>query len=223
MPAAPASAPHALRQPLQARSRRTLERFLNATERLLETRRFEEISVEEIVRAARASVGAFYARFRDKQALLPSLYARYDEALGARLAGLARRRPTGADAGGELTATAEWIAREFLRLYRERTNLMRALALYARTHETEIGPEVRARRRAQHELFLEALLAQRAHITHPEPERAVELALYFAVSALRDRVLFAGSTHAASTRLGDAELVRECARMIVGYLTLPQS
>ncbi len=206
-----------LRQPLQERSRRTLGRFLDATERLLETRRFEQISVEEIVRAARASVGAFYARFRDKQALLPCLYARYDEQLGARLAALERRRPV----QEELEQAAEWIVREFLRLYRERTNLMRALALYARTHEAEIGPEVRARRRAQHTIFLEALLAQRERIAHPQPGRAIELALYFAVSALRDRVLFADSTHAASTRLGDAELVRESVRMIVGYLTLP--
>lgn len=212
----PAQVQLALRQPLQERSRRTLGRFLSATERLLETRRFEEISVEEIARGARASIGAFYARFRDKQALLPCLYARYDEELDARLAALERRRP----AGQSLEQTAEWIVREFLRLYRERTHLMRALALYARTHEAEIGAEVRARRRAQQMLFLTALFAHRERITHPDPERAVELGLYFAVSALRDRVLFAASTHAASTRLGDAELVRECVRMLVGYLTL---
>jgi AcrR family transcriptional regulator len=206
-----------LRQPLQERSQRTLERFLDATERLLATRRFEEISVEEIVRAARSSVGAFYARFLDKQALLPCLYARYDEELGARMAELERQRPAGQD----LERTAAWIAQAYLGLYRKRTNLMRALALYARTHEAEIGPEMRARRRAQHRFLLETLLAHRRRITHPDPERAVELALHFAVTALRDRVLFAASPHAASLRVSDGELVRECARMLVGYLTLP--
>ena len=206
-----------LRKPLQARSLRTLGRFLDATERLLRTRRFEDVSVEEIVRAAGSSVGAFYARFRDKQALLPCLYERYGDELGARLAALERRR---AWEGKGLEETAEWIVREFLALYRERTQLMRSLALYARTRESEIDAATRERRRAQHALFLAALLAHRARIAHPQPERAAELGLYFAVSVLRDRVLFAESTHAASTRLGDAELVRECVRMLVGYLTL---
>jgi AcrR family transcriptional regulator len=213
----PATVQRVLREPLQARSRRTLERFLAATERLLRTRRFEDISVEEIVRAAGASIGAFYARFRDKQALLPCLYARYDQELGTKLGELERRRPW---EGKTLEEAAEWIVREFLRQYRERTNLMRSLALYVRMHENEIDAETRERRRTQTRLFLSALLADRARIRHPDPERAVELALYFALSALRDRVLFAGSTHAAATRLGDAELVRETVRMLVGYLTV---
>lgn len=204
----------AVRQPLQERSRRTLERLLDATERLLATRRFEEIAVEEIVRAARTSVGAFYGRFRDKEALLPALYARYDRALDARLAAAERRRT-----GQDLESAAAWIAREFLRGYREQTNLMRALAIYARTRPEEIDVETRARRERQHALFTGALLAHRARIRHPDPERAVAQALFFAVAALRDKVLFGDSTHAAALALADGELVRACARLIVAYLT----
>ena len=204
-----------LRLPLQERSRRTLARLLDATEALLVDRRFEEIRIEEIVRRARTSVGAFYARFRDKDALLPALYERYDEELGRRMRALERRR-------GERTLedAAAVVVRELLRLFRERTNLMRALALYARAHAEAIGTEARVRRERQVTVFREALLAHRARIAHPDPQRAVELALFFAASALRERVLFADSTHAASTRLTDSELVRETTRMLVGYLTV---
>jgi len=205
-----------LRLPLQERSRRTLARLLDATEALLVDRRFEEIRIEEIVRRARTSVGAFYARFRDKDALLPALYERYDEELGRRMRALERRS---GDAG-RLEGAAAWIVRELLRLFRERTNLMRALALYARAHAEAIGTEARVRRERQVTVFREALLAHRARIAHPDPQRAVELALFFAASALRERVLFADSTHAASTRLTDSELVRETTRMLVGYLTV---
>jgi AcrR family transcriptional regulator len=204
----------ALRQPLQERSRRTLEQLLVATERLLAKRSFEEISVEEIVNAARTSVGAFYARFRDKQALLPALYARYDRAVDARLEAAERRR-----SGETLEAAAAWIAREFVRTYREQPHLMRALALYVRAHPGEIDAETRARRKRQHEVFVRALLAHRARIRQAEPERAVARAIYFAVAALRDKALFGESTHAASIELDDDELVRECARLIVAYLT----
>ena len=210
----PPATPVALRRPLQDRSRRTLERLLDATEGLLAARRFEEISVAEIVRAARTSVGAFYARFRDKQALLPELYARYDRDLGRRLQAAERRLEP-----SDLEGVAAWLAREFLRTYRERTNLMRALALFARTNPEAIDAATRERRKSQHEVFRRALLAHRARIRHSEPERAVEQALYFAVAALRDKVLFADSTHAAAVELADAELVRACARLIVAYLT----
>jgi AcrR family transcriptional regulator len=210
--------PAALRLPLQERSRRTLARLLDATEALLEERRFEEIRVEEIVRRARTSVGAFYARFRDKDAMLPVLYDRYDQELGHRMQALERQR---GQVERTLEESAAWIVRELLRLYRERTNLMRALALYARTHADAIGPAARERRQRQVGSFREALLEHRARIAHGDPERAVELALFFAASALRERVLFADSTHAASTRLSDAELVREGTRLVVGYLTVP--
>lgn len=214
----PAPTRLALRQPLQERSRRTLARLLDATERLLARRRFEEIAVEEIVRAAQTSVGAFYARFRDKDALLPALYARYDSALDARLQAAERRRQR-TSASTDLEGTAAWIVREFLRAYREQTHLMRALALYARTHPGEIDAETRARRKRQHELFTRALLAHRTRIRHADPAQAVERALFFAVAALRDKALFGDSTHAASLELADAELARECTRLIVAYLT----
>src|SRR3989304_5140937 len=60
----------AVRPPQQARSRATLDRFVEAAVALVGERRFEDAPVAEIARRARASVGAFYARFPDKDALV---------------------------------------------------------------------------------------------------------------------------------------------------------
>lgn len=75
----------------QARSRETRERLIAAGFRLLRRKTFDELTVAEIARAARCSVGAFYVRFADKdhyflalidrfraqrQAALEELYAR---------------------------------------------------------------------------------------------------------------------------------------------------
>ena len=76
----------AVHQPVQDRSRRTLAALLDATESLLEERRFEQISVAEIILKAGVSTGSFYARFSGKDALLPALYARYHADLPERLA-----------------------------------------------------------------------------------------------------------------------------------------
>ena len=64
----------------QSRSRATQERILNATAKLLRGNPFESISVRRIVEEAETSIGSFYARFRDKDALLPVLYAQSEEA-----------------------------------------------------------------------------------------------------------------------------------------------
>ena len=64
--------------PRQARGRRTKERILAATERLLREKLFEDISVEEIVREAGSSVGSFYHLIGAKDSLIAPLYGRYD-------------------------------------------------------------------------------------------------------------------------------------------------
>lgn len=70
-----------VRAPQQARSQATLIRFLDATEVLLGEVPFDSLSVQVICKRADSSVGAFYARFADKTALLHVLHERVcDEA-----------------------------------------------------------------------------------------------------------------------------------------------
>lgn len=65
--------------PLQERSRATLEALLRAAESLLLEKSFADVSVTSIVREAGSSSGSFYARFRDKTALLHALHQRFVE------------------------------------------------------------------------------------------------------------------------------------------------
>ncbi len=70
-----------VRAPQQARSQATLIRFLDAAEQLLDEEPFDGVSVQVICKRAGSSVGAFYARFADKTALLHVLHERVcDEA-----------------------------------------------------------------------------------------------------------------------------------------------
>jgi AcrR family transcriptional regulator len=59
-----------LREPRQDRSRRTLKRILEAGLYLLEHEGPDALTVTEITKRARTSVGSFYARFNGKDALL---------------------------------------------------------------------------------------------------------------------------------------------------------
>ena len=68
--------------PKQARSRETHRKILGATLKLLEDRHFEAMTIAGIASAAGMAVGNFYKRFRNKEALLPHLYAEYNRRFG---------------------------------------------------------------------------------------------------------------------------------------------
>ena len=88
---------HWVRPPRQARSQETLDRILDAAEALVAEKGFEDTPVSEIVQRAGSSVGAFYARFHDKDGLLHALYERYyEEAVATADAALAPARWEGA-------------------------------------------------------------------------------------------------------------------------------
>ena len=207
-----------LRDPVQARSKQTLERILDATEALLEERAFEAISVQSIVRKAGTSVGAFYARFRDKDALLPALYERYDRWIHRHAEALERERPWD---GMDLSETVHWLVGELTELFLGRRLLMRAMTLHARLRPEKIDTETRARRARQMRFLNDALLERRAEILHPDPEHAVRVALFMAASLCREWLLFPDAPHASITNVDEAEVVREIERQMLGYLRGP--
>ena len=61
------------RPPQQSRSRETLDRILDAAEQVLAEKAFGEATLAEIMDRAGVTVGAFYRRFPDKNALLRHL------------------------------------------------------------------------------------------------------------------------------------------------------
>lgn len=71
---APQSAPLAIKQ---ARSQRTYDSLVEGGLQLLKERDFDSIPVAEVAKAAGYSVGAFYARFNNKEEFLRALVERY--------------------------------------------------------------------------------------------------------------------------------------------------
>jgi AcrR family transcriptional regulator len=63
----------------QDRSRKTRDALMAATWKLLQTQPWQAISINDIVKAAGSSVGAFYSRFMDKEALLEAMGAEWLE------------------------------------------------------------------------------------------------------------------------------------------------
>jgi len=203
------------RRPQQQRARRTRERILVAVERLLEHKRFEDITLGEIVGTAGASVGSFYHLFASKDALVPPLYARYDAAITALADRLLDRRRW---QGRGLAYRATRLLRYGARALRDQRGLMRALALHARSHPEHVTAEQRGRRMEFYERVAALLLECRTEIAHPDPERAVELGLFFVGAALRDKILFDQAPHPQSLEIDDRRLAADLAAALLAFL-----
>lgn len=199
----------------QDRSRETQDRILRATERLLRTESFDAITVRRIIEEASTSTGSFYARFRDKGALLPVLFAEYEARLKKRLVQL---RESTASARS-LDVAADHIVRHFVNMYGEIPNLSRALYDYAtRAPKAVESKDLAKRRFSQYSFLFDALLRFRAEISHPDPPRAVELAVYFMVVACRNRLLYPLAPQTRMLRISKKELIQELVRQLTGYL-----
>jgi AcrR family transcriptional regulator len=105
-----------IREPAQERSRRSLERILDAAAVLIAKNGVESLTVADVVHRARSSVGSFYARFADKDALVREVQDRFvehcEERMSAAIAGLDRTDIRLETAVGELTASVAAVFRE---------------------------------------------------------------------------------------------------------------
>jgi AcrR family transcriptional regulator len=213
LPSAPALAKPAPRRRGQA----TLERLLDAAEAILARSGLEGATVPAIARRARMSVGNVYKRFADKDALMRAVYQRFfAHSLEQNREVLASDRWADVPTREMLQAVVHGIVAG----YREHRALIRALLLYAETHpDPGFRREAETLRRETLARLEHLLAARRSELTHPEPERAIRLAVGVIALALQSVVM--------SDRSGPAEMITlspataaELSAMVAGYLGL---
>lgn len=208
---------NAFRPGKQDRSRRTLERLVEASKTLLEEKSFDEIAVAEIADRAGSSVGAFYARFRDKESLLEYLLGvvRDDmKAEGDRCIG--EKNWEEASLGIIMGGLMDFLVRG----HRRHRVVLRAL--FGRSLGAKPGREDVSMWEEPGPIpFLVRHIARRrGEINHPDPDVAVELGLAMALSTVRERILFPelGPGGQSTVPITDAVFVGELTRAFSSFL-----
>ena len=186
--------------------------MLDAAETLLRRNGFDRVSVSEIARAAGVTVGAFYARFPDKEALLTALEDRLTSTM---LAFIADATTPGRWGGHTIGNALQRYFAGLVDIYAKTRGAGRALVL--RSH-TDAGLSKRLRR-LNHEGLARVLtfLLSQPGITHAEPALAIEIALLTVRSMLRETVLFGEAWPGAAPMSSDV-LATELTRLFLGYL-----
>jgi AcrR family transcriptional regulator len=198
----------------QDRSRETAARLLEAAEAVLEKSGIEGASVPEIARRARVSPASIYRRFVDKDGLLREVFERFFE--------------SAIQANAEALQPARWSATSLeesvcalvagmVAAYSQRPGLLRAVISYSEQHPDAVfrrrARELRERSMAGIEKIV---LLHVKEIKHPEPKKAVRIALQLVSLALKERI--SPSDKLRGRALPAEELRFELSRMFLGYL-----
>lgn len=200
--------------PQQERSKATLERLLDASEMLIVELGYERTTVAAIARAAGSSVGAFYARFTDKDALLLTLGERfYDQASATVTSVLEPERWQDVPLSGALPTILAFTAR----MFRERQQLIRAI-MQLSTRDPDVD-SLGSRLATHIGDRIEALLIARDEMPgHPRPRAALEFAVYIVLSALSSWAFHGADDPMVSS---EQDFAAEASIMVLAYLEIP--
>jgi AcrR family transcriptional regulator len=207
-----------VRPPQQQRSQKTFERILDAAEGHIVDGGVQSLTVSGVVARAKSSVGAFYARFPDKNALLTTLHERECEAA---LATTDEALDPGRWAEVPLPEALSNIVSFVVNVFGQRQRLVLAFVSVAASQ-----PTIARRRAALAGEVAERLyrfLAGRAdEIPHPDLRLAADVCVRIIFGTLESessiRVSLPDGEHLDESRLG-AELTRA----LLGYLGIPVS
>ena len=201
--------------PKQNRSEATLTRILRAAQDLLEEHTFNELSVQLVVKRAKCSVGTFYGRFADKEALLDSLDEIYARDLVRDFQEIAEEWSL---RSLTLPALVGEASRFLVAFPRQRRGVVRALILHARLHPAgSFGDRTRRMVGGTPEI-VRVFLGYADSIRHPNPRRAARFAMVQALTTVREYVLFPEGP-ASAEPLSDDDTAHEVARSWYHYLT----
>jgi AcrR family transcriptional regulator len=197
----------------QARSEQTRQRLLEAAEALIADRGLAHVSVADIVRRARSSVGGFYARFRDKDELLLALQERFLARLDARLE--ERSRPE-AWQGASLEQIVRPAIAEIVHVYFEKRQLIAAFTARA-FHSPETAQRGLSFRRRLVSRFTDLVLTRASEIVHPEPELAVSFGLQMLLGVLSQMAMI-GELRAGGRTLTQDDITAQLTGAFLAYL-----
>ncbi len=183
-----------------------------AVHHCLQSKFFEHISIKELCDHAGVSVGTFYRRFKNKEALLPLLYQDFGSELAHWIEQLEQMPfKTLADAVQEITHRTH----DFFVANR---SLFRTIHLNSRLHTDIVAGEALIDRRLLYSRISHILLNFSDDINAIDKSAAANMVIFTMITALLDKVLYPDITPSVACDLDSVALCDELTRMLLLYL-----
>src|SRR5215471_7659093 len=205
-------------EPQQERSRESLQKLLRAATEVLGQHGVEGATIPRIAQHAGLTPGAVYRRFHDKEALLETailgLLERQAEGLRGMTPEMARQIP--------LHVFADQVINSLVVAYRSRAPLIRAMRQFVQNRPHNAFWKKASRFEIQsYERLLDLFLTHSERIKHPDPRRAVSMALMMVISTVLELIVTHPDPHAWKgfpLPKDDQALKHELVRAFLSYL-----
>jgi AcrR family transcriptional regulator len=204
-----------LMTPVQSRSQQTLERILASSTELIAEQSYEDLTIADIASRASISVGGFYSRFKNKEALYRTLRDR--------LSAETQQRITQAQARNWDTASLQDLVVHIVgrnaELYEKYRGVLRITHLKSRDLiANDQTDAIRAYNRKIVESLEALFLLKRAEIRHRQPRPAIRIAIACMASMLREAIVFGDTSLYPKNQR--RVIVHSVAQVMCGYLCL---
>src|SRR5690606_38751333 len=173
-------------EPVQARSRKTMNRILDAAELLLAESSIDRIGIAEITAKAGVAAGSFYTRFADKDDLLERLVERYLDDLHA----LADRAVPRIRAERQLEARVAMVIDAVTGLFAQRRGAVRSGLMKIRHDPDYRNPALLREFQAFYDLAADLIVGTGDDVRAPDPRAAGRFCMQIIASFCRDAILF---------------------------------
>ncbi|WP_282167056.1 TetR/AcrR family transcriptional regulator [Shewanella japonica] len=201
-------------RPKQKRSQVTHDKFLQSLQRALKVKYFEHISIKELAEGAEVSVGTFYRRFENKEALLPLLYDDFGQELGNFITELECH-----DCDG-LEQQVTHLCQATFHFLDERKSVFRTIHLNARLHPDTIFTNPSLDRNEAYQRLSQLLLnfmASDGKATKVQ-QKAADMVIFMLINSLLDKILYPSLTPAIACSMPKDEFVKALGVMLGSYL-----
>ena len=206
-----------IHSPKQTRSLDTQEKLLVALEELLAERFFEQITIRDLAERAGVASGTIYRRFKDKEALLPVLYQRFDQRMTRWMETFWEDFELDAEPGA--LARVRHLVAKHLRFYQEEKPILRTVYLYMRLRGELSVEDIDERRQLAYGEILEPIVSASVSEGWGElEENRMKIFLLLLLSSVNERTLFDELKPARTLQMDDETFVSELTTALHAYL-----
>lgn len=203
-----------LREPRQTRSQQTLKRILQSSTALIAEQSYDEVTIAEIAERAEISVGGFYSRFQNKEALLRVLQERLGQETQNRI-------NTALAKDWSVTSLYDllyFIVSNNAELYEKYRGVLTVIHIRTRVLDSRVEDATRRAYNVNIVAQLETLLlVKRDEIRHHRPRVAIRTAIACMTSMLRDAIVF-NDTDLYPVPRSRRVITRQVAKVMQQYL-----
>jgi AcrR family transcriptional regulator len=207
-----------IHSPKQERSKETQEKLLSALDELLKSKFFEQISIRDIAEKAEVSPGTVYRRFKNKEALLPILYERFDSDLCLWADTIWNKKTL--DSYNNLRDRIHFVITEHIRFYKYHAHILRTLYLYIRLNGELSLPNLEAKRTSIYEIILNPIWQLQGNKSaNQDGHQTARFLVLTMLSTLNERFLFEDYRPSKLLMLSEENFIEELTEIMTTRLS----